>query len=94
MIKNIPQSMTRIFKRSVPFLDPSASVSAMVETLNFIDLPKFGGDTKQLKCNAETQVGKVLKYVSDQCRFDKHIVISSSREFDPLHYVEMIIETG
>jgi hypothetical protein len=36
--------MTRIFKRTVPNLDSGASVSVNIETISFIELPKFGGD--------------------------------------------------
>jgi hypothetical protein len=44
LVQNLPTSMGKLFKKSIPYLDLSSKVTVNVDALDF-ELPKFG-DTK------------------------------------------------
>lgn len=44
-------------------VDNRYNIGVSVETINIIELPKFGEDKKALKCSPETTVGKIIEYI-------------------------------
>lgn len=55
--------MSKQIQRKIVPVDNRGNVSVSVETINIIELPKFGEDKKALKCSPETTVGKIIEYI-------------------------------
>ena len=54
-------------------MEPNFKIIVYVDTLNSVELPQFGQE-KQLKCTPETSVIKLLEYLSNNLKFEKHIL--------------------
>jgi hypothetical protein len=91
MLYSLPPTMHKTLKRSLPVFDHNSSVSISIDTYNPAELPKFGSDSKTLKCSGETQVWKLLDYLSTNLNFSKNF-ICKPENFDPKKYVEIVIE--
>jgi hypothetical protein len=88
LVHSAPLSISKLFKKNVPNFDMQMKLTVYVDSVNPVDLPKFG-DAKQLKITAETPIIRILDYLSTSLNFEKCML---SRNYKVENYVEMIIE--
>jgi hypothetical protein len=88
LVSSAPLSIIKLFKKNVPNFDMSTKLTVYVDSVNPMDLPKFG-DQKQLKITSETPVIRILEYLSNSLNFEKCIL---TRSYKVENFVEMIIE--
>ena len=61
-----------------------------LDSLNSIDLPKFGST---LKCAPTTPMSNIISYFSEKLKVEKY-VINMEKEIDYTKYVELVIDSG
>ena len=82
--------MAKQLKRSVPNIELTTKISFLLNTCDKMDLPSFD-DSKRLSCPGSTTIKDAILFAHGKLQFDKYIICSSNKTFDPLQYVELTL---